>query len=331
MNYRVYSTSRAERAKRLRELTEAHREVGRRRREVSEIAAADPGAFALSIKFGRGVSQVNMLGGEYVADEDEVSDDESADSAAFFPRVAKGKTISSELEKVVMGAAYGNKTFSDLIIPCGACLIIGAGGSGKTPFAHALAGHGVDEYAGVLIGEPLAGYSKSEHETALEIASAMMTHTDVVVDSIKDLLASGGNPMKSGISRAVLTTISEWSALANNVGCTMYIPVNPSSDDEEVYRMLLEAARSNATSVIHHLGGNDWGFTYRTGEGLQRVENVRLTFTDEETILINGKPPISSFGRLEREAAFEIDSGDRVRGALERALKLGTTDSNNDE
>lgn len=328
MNYRVYSTSRAERQARLRELTDAHQQVGRRRHEVLEIAAADPGAFALSIKFGRGVSQVNMLGGEYVTDE--VSDDESADSAAFFPRVAKGKTIASELEKVVMGAAYGNKAFGDLIIPCGACLIIGAGGSGKTPFAHALAGHGVEQYAGVLIGEPLAGYSKSEHETALEIASAMMTHTDVVVDSIKDLLASGGNPMKSGISRAVLTTISEWSALANNVGCTMYIPVNPSSDDDEVYRMLLEAARSNATSVIHHIGGNEWGFTYRTGEGLQRVENVRLTFADEENILVNGKPTAST-NRIEREASFEINSGDRVRGALERALKLNITDSNNDE
>lgn len=328
MNYRVYSTSRAERQARLRELTDAHQQVGRRRQEVLEIATADPGAFALSIKFGRGVSQVNMLGGEYVTDE--VSDDESADSAAFFPRVAKGKTIASELEKVVMGAAYGNKAFGNLIIPCGACLIIGAGGSGKTPFAHALAGHGVEQYAGVLIGEPLAGYSKSEHETALEIASAMMTHTDVVVDSIKDLLASGGNPMKSGISRAVLTTISEWSALANNVGCTMYIPVNPSSDDDEVYRMLLEAARSNATSVIHHIGGNEWGFTYRTGEGLQRVENVRLTFADEENILVNGKPT-ASINHIEREASFEINSGDRVRGALERALKLNTTDSNNDE
>lgn len=320
MSFDVFRTDDASFALREEELLRAHALVGQRKIDVEEFCASNPGEFAATIKFGRGVGQSNTLGAEYVAsaEDREGLEVEGANSAAEFPRVAHSVVLNPGLIASVKGAAYGNKRIGNLTIPCGVCLIVGPGGAGKTPLAHRLAAYGVDEYAAVRIGEPLSGYSQSEQATAVAIATAMVAHSDVVIDSIKDLLASGSNLMKSGLSRSVLTTISDWSAMANDLGCTLYIPVNPSSDDPEVYSLLVEAAKSNATTTIYHVGGDAWVMSSRTGEGLPRLDNVAINFHDGEIVVDGVKTKKLRKGKT--DDAFVTHAAVTSRDAVRRIL-----------
>lgn len=320
MSFDVFRTDDASFDQREEELLKAHSQIGQRKTDVQEFCASHPGEFAITIKFGRGVGQSNTLGAEYVAsaEDQEELEQEGANSAAEFPRVAHSVVLNPGLVAPIKGAAYGNKRIGDFTIPCGVCLIIGPGGVGKTPLAHRLAAYGVEEYAAVRIGEPLSGYSQSEQATAVAIATAMVAHSDVVIDSIKDLLASGSNLMKSGLSRSVLTTISDWSALANDLGCTLYIPVNPSSDDPEVYSLLVEAAKSNATATIHHVNGDAWTMSGRTGEGLPRFDNVAISFRDGE-ITVDGVK-VKRSRREKTNDAFVTRAAVASRDAVRRIL-----------
>lgn len=187
----------------------------------------------------------------------------------------------------LQGAAPGNKKLGEVVIPCGVCAIVGSGNTGKSPLAHALASYGGENYAVVRVGEPLSGYGSSKTESAEDLAQAMVLASDVVVDSIKDVLSSGsGAAMKSGLNRDALTSISTWSAQACDLGTTLYIPINPSTPEPAVVAMIAEAAKSNATSCLIHAGGQKWEFFARTGEGLQRV-HAYLTFDSKGTITID--------------------------------------------
>lgn len=322
MPFDLFKSDPLSREQREQELINAHEALGARREEVRQVFETNPNEFAVTIKFGRGVGQSDMSGRKYTPSQTDQAtvEDESADSAALFPRVAHTTIINEKLVAPIKGAAYGNKRIGNLTIPCGVCLIVGKGGAGKTPLAHYLAGYGVEDYAAVRIGEPLSGYSQSEEEAALSIATAMVSSRNVVVDSIKDLLASGSNLMKSGLSRSVLTTISDWSALANDLGCTLYIPINPSSDDDEVYSLLVEAARSNATVTVSHTGGNGWEVSGRTGEGLPRFSSVKLIFENDGVIVDGIKAKRAAKDKI--EGGFEARSTVASREAIQRIIKV---------
>lgn len=187
------------------------------------------------------------------------------------------------------GSAPGNKHVGEIIIPCGVCAIVGAGNTGKSPLAHALASHGVDTYAAVRIGEPLAGYASSKMESAEDLGRALVLSDNIVLDSIKDVLSSGsGAAMKSGLNRDALTAISTWSAQACDMGATVYVPINPSTPEIAVVALIAEAAKSNATSCLLHVGGEEWVYFGRTGEGLERVEGS-LTFSKDGKITMKKK------------------------------------------
>lgn len=325
MSYEKLSSDASSLAARRVSLEQAHVNVGERRRHVVGLLSSMDG-LAIQVKFGRGIGQVDTKGQVF---EKPVDPEEEAADAATFSRVAKGVTIDPRLSMgdpmAVMGAAYGNKKIGNLIIPCGVCLIVGPGGSGKTPLAHSLAAHGVADYGIVRIGEPLAGYSGSEKATAENIARGIVLESDLVVDSIKDLLASGGSLMKGGISRDALITLSEWSAIACDMGTTIYIPVNPSSAEPEMLALLGEAARSNATSTILYSGESRWEYIGRTGEGLSRTK-ASITFRDD-SLAIEGK---SVKAVAEKEASqIVIAKVDNYRGAINRAIR-STTPENND-
>lgn len=178
------------------------------------------------------------------------------------------------LADVPAGATFGTKQIGKIVIPSGLCLVVGGGGVGKTPLCHALAGYGRDNYGVVRAGEPLAGYSVDHDVVSASLGVAMYECDSIVLDSIKDLLAKGGSAMKSGISRSALVEMTAWSILAHALGVTLYVPLNPSSDDKEVVALMVEAARSNATSTIAYSGGDErssqWTYYARQGEALPR-------------------------------------------------------------
>lgn len=183
------------------------------------------------------------------------------------------------------GSVPLNKIVNGLPISCGVVLIIAGGGAGKTPLAHGLAGAGVGSYAVARVGEPHAGYARTQRGAARELARAARSRPDVVLDSIKDLLSSGGAAMKSGLSREALVVVSGWASLACEIGRTLYVPVNPSTSDPEVLELLGEISRSNASMTILNKGPGVWTYAGRTGEGLERRSGVISTkFKDGEIV-----------------------------------------------
>lgn len=193
--------------------------------------------------------------------------------------------IHPALEHPLKGAAWANKLVGRIVVPSGVCLIVAGGGAGKTPLAHSLAAYGRQEYGVARIGEPLSGYSSDFEVAAASLAEAMLSESDVVLDSIKDLLSSAeGAAMKSGISRGAIASLSAWSSLACELGTTVYVPMNASTDDPAVYAMLAEAARSNATMTIIQQDAGTWQYFTRQGEGLPRTTGeFKFVFKDSDS------------------------------------------------
>lgn len=230
-------------------------------RAVAMAALAKIGsAHAFTVPYGSGYARLNQRG---VADETDEVVDEAAKSRFY---------VHPDLvTSIVAGASPLNKMVGDMRIPFGTCAIVGGTGSGKTPLAHALASHGVDEYSVVRAGEPFAGYDVSHRTLSEDIGMASLQSKDVVIDSIKDLLSSGSNLMKGGISRSALLDLSAWSILGATLGVTFYIPLNPSENSPEVIAMMTAAAMSSASMVISY-NGDSWRYSSRRGEGLQRQD-----------------------------------------------------------
>lgn len=304
MSYSRLSASQAERERRKHELEVAFNDVGGHRALVEELLRNDDtlpeNDVVVTVRFASAVASLTKHGKPAEARSGE---------NAF--------SVNDALRHSVPGAVPGNKKLGDLIIPCGVCLIVGPGGVGKTPLAHALAAHGVDDHYGVVrIGEPLAGYTSNDRSAAEGIAQALLRESNVVVDSIKDLLASGSNAMKSGITRQSLVTLSDWSTTACDLGSTLYIPVNPSSVSDEVMDLLAEAARSNATATLIHEAGSRWAYYGRTGEGMPRVR-ATIHLTENGGVAAEGEvKPISEA----RATVAIVGSLDQYKGAIYRAI-----------
>lgn len=304
MSYSRLTASQTERERRKHDLELAFNDVGGHRALVEGLLLDDnvlpDDDVAVTVRFASAVASLTRQGKLVDAGKDE---------NVF--------SVNDVFRHNVPGAVPGNKKLGDLIIPCGVCLIVGPGGVGKTPLAHALAAHGVDDHYGVVrIGEPLAGYTSSDKSAAEGIAQALLHESNIVVDSIKDLLASGSNAMKSGITRQSLVTLSDWSTTACDLGSTLYIPVNPSSVSDEVMDLLAEAARSNATATLIHEAGNRWTYYGRTGEGMPRVR-ATIHLTEDGGVTAEGEvKPISEA----RATVAIVGSLDQYKGAIYRAI-----------
>lgn len=271
---------------------------GKHRAEVEEVLHSIGSEAAFALQFDKSTAVIDGDGVEYepeLVDDVVVLDGGNVQSMKIKAKQAKSFRQGYRhplLTKGLKGAAHANKQGPGFVIPCGVVLIVAGGGKGKTPLAHALAGwsnSGRDhEYAVVRIGEPLSGYTDSTSDAALSLGCAMANHSDVVLDSIKDLMSGAeGAAMKSGISRGALLSISGWSSLACDLGCTIYIPVNPSTDDEEVKQLLIEAARSNATAVISMTSDGKWMYSARTGEGLERRAGTLIVTYKDDAVTVS--------------------------------------------
>lgn len=261
--------------KKLLELTAT---PGLQRTRAKKVLQSIDKGYAFVVSYGKGQATIAGDGSIYAGTVDEHAETASKDKNAVTivhddPAGMEVGMATKLQEVVVAGSAPLNKVFGSMQIPCGICVIVAQGGAGKTPLAHHLASAGVDEYATIRVGEPFAGYSTNRKTVARDLGRAMVTHSDIVLDSIKDLLAGEGSAMKGGIARNALTDLSAWATQAAALGCTIYIPLNPSGD-EELVKAMIEAAKSNATMTVSHNGGSMWSYSSRTGEGMERVNGV---------------------------------------------------------
>lgn len=263
-----------------------------RERALSVMKAMPAGEFAYSVSFGKSVVRVTGDGKIMPAPQRTgVSKDSEqaiigiSEPTLSFEEAALLTGVSEKIEAVtVAGAAPANKRGPHGMIRAGLVLLVAPGGVGKTPLAHMLAQYDVASYAVVRAGEPLAGYTSNRDRIAKSLALAMYHCSDVVLDSIKDLLSSsGGGSMKGGISREALLDLSSWATTAANLGVTLYVPLNPSSKD--LIASMIEAATSNATTVFSNEGktGPEWVWGSRTGEGLPR-ESGKFTFAEQPRV-----------------------------------------------
>lgn len=204
------------------------------------------------------------------------------------------------LEDLVEGSTGLNKVIVAgnvrLPIHCGAVAVVAGTGAGKTPLAHWLAGQSSPGYSTVRISEPFAGNTGNWQMAANAIGVAAASTTDIIIDSVKDLLGdAGGGTMKGGVSRVALAMFSHWSALGAALGVTFYIPVNPSSGSAETLAEIVTAARSSATCTIVNEGGA-WKYILRPYDGAERV---------------TGPVPFNDSAEPDRD--FDRDSGEGTR------------------
>lgn len=302
-------------AERIQMLKDVSVSVGVRRAEfkaaLSTLADDEP---AITIGYDGVYVSVNRLG------------DPLFDEKGALARYPSG--VSPKLACPTPGSAPGNKKIGSMIVPSGSIGILAGGGHGKSPLATALAAEGVKNFSMVRVGEPLAGYassSLSKESIAYSIAVAMLDSSDVVIDSIKDLLSSGGNLMKSGLSRGALITLSDWASAACDAGCSLYIPINPSDTSDEVLELMIQAGKTNTTSLITVQNGNTWTYYNRTGESLPRITGtLDLTFGADGVAKVTsgaGSPsPISE--RAFSKVVTTILTKEAISFAARRALSL---------
>lgn len=243
-------------------------EAGSHRTKIMEITRGLADEHAFSVPFGKGIGRVRGNGSLLDVAAKSGVEGPIAEMEYSTDRFWVNPKISS---LCIPGSVPLNKTVDGMPVPCGVCVIIGASGVGKTVLAHRLASSGVDNYGVVRSGEPFAGYSVSHSVIAEHIGVATAHYSDVVVDSIKDLLAIGGAAMKGGVSRTALLELSAWSILGATLGTTFYVPLNPSNSDSEMIKLMTEVAISSSTMVMTPRGdGAEWNYIVRTGEGMPR-------------------------------------------------------------
>jgi len=237
------------------------------------------------------------------------TNDKGEEVITVFPKVAVAEPGSN----VVVGRV------GDFTVRAGCHVVVGRGGVGKTPLVHALASR-LGTYGFIRYGEPFAGYITDPVVLSRALIAGMGTQRVIVLDSIKDLLSSaGGAAMKSGLNRDILPQLSSLSIAAADLGCAVFVPVNPSSDDAEVTNLLVEAMRSNVTSVIYGGEQGAWNATTRTGEGRVRETAVIKFTSDGGRQVLNGEVIAREVESAPLNVRVDVDTDAGLRRVLRSA------------
>lgn len=303
-----------------------------RRSFIQSLFGAGDAYPVFTLNFGRARFTIDSQGNEFAHAVDAGTEPDPGDIATLNSR-DKEKLRSAKFPigvhthtGIPAGAAPTNKMIGSLRVPSGVVLVVGGASSGKTPLVHALAGATGSDYDVVRYGEPLAGYICDESLAARFLCESVLRTPDVVVDSVKDILAEAtGGSMKSGISRGALPILSRWGSIAASVGATLYIPVNPSSKDSEVIDLLVEASESNATSVFYYVDSGVWNYTSRRGEGLRREEGSFHTkytgdgLVEVQRVTRNAISPETNDPGVEALGRPVVVSDEQMAAAIRRA------------
>lgn len=232
-------------------------------------------AFALSLDSGDSVVY-DAHGARYQTSRKRKAPDGGDDLLVYEDTYASHRGWVPELRKqVIAGSTPCVAEVNGARFGAGLFIIVGSGSVGKTPFAHALGSLMVGpdgEWATIRFGEPLAGYHSDFNELVDDVAGAVANHRVTVVDSFKNVIATaGGTTAAGGLSRGAFNLFSDLGALAATRGCAVIIAVNPSANDPKVLDMLVEATKSNSTTLITTDNGSVFTSYSRTGEGLLRI------------------------------------------------------------
>lgn len=293
----------ASRERHLADLIQLATTPGLQRDRAKAVLEKLKDGYAFTVSYGKGKARIAGNGDVYTGRLDESETAIVLDEKTYIHDDPAGMEVglsSALTEIVVPGSAPANKIVGSMHIPCGVCVIVAGGGRGKTPLAHALASAGVEAYGAVRVGESFAGYTTNRILVARALGGAMVAHSDIVLDSIKDLLAEDGAAMKGGISRAALLDLSAWATQAAALGCTIYVPLNPSGD-QDLIQLMIEVAKSNATMTVAHSHGSSWSYSSRTGEGLERISGM-YDFA-------KSRPENNAATRADRDMTVKFDAG----------------------
>lgn len=231
---------------------------------------------------------------------------------------------------VPAGSAATNFMIDEMRVSTGLYGLVAGGNMSKSPVATAMAGHGGREFGFVRYGEPLSGYHTDERSAGIDLITSMMKYPVVVFDSVKDLLSeAGGGAMKSGLTRGSLPMLSRWGSIAASMGVTLIVPINPSSPDDEVIELLVEAAKSNSTSAMFPISPKKWSYVTRTGEGMRRTSgSFSSSFTTDGDIVFSdfvtaGQAASAEIGRRRRTIGLD---GEPVTTSMDTGISISDKD-----
>lgn len=178
-------------------------------------------------------------------------------------------------------------------LPCvkGVVAIVGGHGSGKTPFMRDTLYPAIPEESAVYVtfGEPWFDYNTVGAEVAETIMSSLIAGNKVIlIDSLKNVMDRSSGPLaKEGINRPFFSMLSDWSATAMKMNCTIVVVVNLLSDTAAVVAENLNRLNSSTNMVILAEGGGRFSYKVRDHDASDRITGS--FFSDGKSFKHTGK------------------------------------------
>lgn len=165
----------------------------------------------------------------------------------------------------------------------GLIAIVGGHGSGKTPFLRDTLYPALPESQAeyITFGEPWYNYGTRGSRAAERVMANMIDGNKIIlIDSLKNVMDRTSGPLaKEGINRPFFTMLSDWSAVAMRMNCTIVVVVNLLSDTPAVLAENLNRLNSSTNMVILAEGNGSFSYKIRDHEGAKRITG---TFHSDE-------------------------------------------------
>lgn len=172
----------------------------------------------------------------------------------------------------------------------GVIAVVGGHGSGKTPFLRDTLYPAIpeDEARYFTFGEPWYNYGTRGSRLAESVMREMSIGNKVIlIDSLKNVMDRTSGPLaKEGINRPFFSMLSDWSATAMRMNCTIIVVVNLLSDTPTVLAENLNRLNSSTNMVILAEGGGQFSYKVRDHDASTRITGT--FYSDENTFKHGG-------------------------------------------